>query len=96
MPKINSLAFIEIQSDFLNLLKSICEHDKAYSKVWSHVKMRDPSHYNTASAISSSTHSSPSCEELQRWKNFSIEDGYLLHKGRVCVPMDKDIRRQGL
>ena len=33
-------------------------------------------------------------DELQRWKNFSIDNGYLLHKGRVCVPQDTDIRRQ--
>ena len=25
-----------------------------------------------------------------RWKHFSIDDGYLLHKGRVCVPLDLD------
>ena len=91
MPEIDSLAFMEIQSDFLNSLKGLCEHDETYSKVWSHVKMRDPSHYNMASATSSSTHNSPSCEELQRWKNFSIEDGYHLHKGRVCVATNKDI-----
>ena len=35
-----------------------------------------------------------SSDELNRWKNFSIQDGYLLHKGRVCVPMDIDRRRQ--
>ena len=21
-----------------------------------------------------------------KWKNFAIDDGYLLYKGRVCVP----------
>ena len=25
---------------------------------------------------------------------FSINDGYLLHKGRVCVPLDSDTWRQ--
>ncbi|MCO5582166.1 hypothetical protein L7F22_036056 [Adiantum nelumboides] len=94
MPEINSLAFTEIKSDFLDSLKGLCELAESYSKVWSHVKTRDPSHSNAASASSSSTHSSPSCDELQRWKNFSIDDGYLLHKGRICVPTDKDIRRQ--
>ena len=57
--------------------------------------MRDPSHSNAGSILSSSTLSSPPLsDELQRWKNFSIQDGYLLHKGRICVPTDKDIRRQ--
>ena len=56
--------------------------------------MRGPSH-STGSVPISSTHSSSlSQDELQRWKFFSIDDGYLLHKGRVCVPLDLDIRRQ--
>ena len=33
-------------------------------------------------------------DEMQRWKNFSINQGLLLHKGRVCVLWDDDIRRQ--
>ena len=33
MPKINSLLFMEIKSDFLASLKGKYEHDKAYSKV---------------------------------------------------------------
>ena len=95
MPEINSLAFTKITSDFLDSLKGLCEHDKAYSKVWSHVKMRDPSHSNAASVPGSSTPSSPPLsDELKRWKNFSIQSGYLLHKGRMCVPTDKDIWRQ--
>ena len=95
MPEINSLVFTEIKSDFLDTLKGLCEHDEAYSKVWSHVRMRDPSHSNAGSVLSSSTPSSPPLsDELQRWKNFSIQDGHLLHKGRICVPTDKDIRRQ--
>ena len=29
-----------------------------------------------------------------RWNHFSIDQGYLMHKGRMCVPSDLDIRRQ--
>ena len=32
--------------------------------------------------------------EIQRWTNFSINQGLLLHKGRLCVPSDNDIRCQ--
>ncbi|NHV87501.1 hypothetical protein HA385_23185, partial [Escherichia coli] len=35
-----------------------------------------------------------STDELNQWKHFTIDQGYLLHKGRVCVPQDADIRRQ--
>ena len=98
MPEINSLAFTKIKSEFLDSLKGLCEHDETYSKVWRHVVMRDPSHYIADSVAhndaSSSPRSLPNKEELQRWKNFSISDGYLLHKVRICVPLDKDIRRQ--
>ena len=33
-------------------------------------------------------------DEFHRWKHFSIDDGHLLQKGRICVPKDTDIRRQ--
>ena len=33
-------------------------------------------------------------DEMQRQKKFPINQGLLLHKGRVCVPLDDDIRRQ--
>ena len=29
-----------------------------------------------------------------KWKNFSIDDGYFLYKGRVCVPRNEEIRCQ--
>ena len=44
MPEINSLAFTEIKSEFLDSLKGLCEHDDTYSKVWRHEEMKDPSH----------------------------------------------------
>ena len=94
MPEINYLAFTEIKSDFLETLKGLCKHDEAYSKVWRHVQMRDPSHANTVIVSSSPTRSLPSSEDLQRWKIFSIQNEYFLHKGRICVPLDKDIRRK--
>ena len=87
MPEINLMLFTELKSDLLESLRGKCEQDSTYSKVWNHVLMRGPSHSN-GSVPSSSTHSSSlSQDELQRWKIFSIDDGYLLHKGRVCVPL---------
>ena len=71
MPEINSLAFTEIKSEFLDSLKGLCEHDETYSKVWRHVVMRDPSHYIADSVAhndaSSTPPSLPNKEELQRW-----------------------------
>ena len=94
MSEINSLFFTELKSKLLESLRGKCEQDSSYSKVWNHVQMRGPFHSN-GSVPSSSTHgSSFSQDELQQWKKFSIDDGYLLHKGRVCVPLDLDIRRQ--
>ena len=94
MPEINSLLFTESKSELLESLRGKCEQDSSYSKVWNHVQMRGPSHSN-GSVPSSSPHSSYlSQDELQQWKNFSIDDGFLLHKGRVCVPLDIDTRRQ--
>ena len=94
MPEINSLLFTELKSELLESLRGKCKQDSSYSKVWNHVQMRGPSHSN-GSVPSSSTHgSSLSQDELQRWKKISIDDGYLLHKGRVCVPLDLDIWHQ--
>ena len=33
-------------------------------------------------------------DEFHCWKHFSINDGHLLQKDRICVPKDTDIRRQ--
>ena len=53
--------------------------------------MRGPSHSNGSVHDDTSTHGSPLMrDELTRWKHFSIKHGYLLHKGRVCVPLDLD------
>ena len=32
------------QSDFLDSMKGLCEHDDTYSKVWRYEEMKDPSH----------------------------------------------------
>ena len=64
MREINSLAFTKITKDFLDSVKGLCEHDETYSKVWRHVKKRDPSHSNVGSVISSSTRNLPNNEEL--------------------------------
>ena len=57
------------------------------------VKRSDPSPLEAYDA-NSTQGSSPSNDELNQWKNFTIDDGYLLHKGRVSVPLDSNIRRQ--
>ena len=44
MPQVNSLAFIEIKSEFLESLRGKCAQDESYEKVWSIVSRRDPSH----------------------------------------------------
>jgi hypothetical protein len=94
MPEINSLAFTELRSELLDSLKGKCEHDQSYEHVWKAVERRDPSHSNSSVDDTSTPSSTLTSDELTRWKNFSIEDGYLLHKGRVCVPSDSDTRRQ--
>ena len=90
---IESFSFTKLRSDLLTSLRGKCEHDQVYNKVWNMVKRRDLSPLNAYDANSTQS-SSPSNDELNRWKNFTIDDGYLLHKGRVCVPQDSNIRRQ--
>ena len=95
MPELNSLSFTEFKSEFLESLRGKCEHDQSYTTVWSKVKTRGPSHSNGSVHDDTSTHSSPlMSDELMRWNIFTIDDGYLLHKGRVCVPSDLDTRCQ--
>ena len=94
MPKINLLLFTELKNELLESLRGKCKQDSSYSKVWNHVQMRGPSHSNGSVPISSTHSSSLSQDELLRWKKNSIDDGYLLHKGRVCVPLDLEIWRQ--
>ena len=94
MPEVESLSFTELRSDLLASLQGKCEHDPAYGQVWKVVTRRDPSPTPSADG-ETSTHDSPlSSDELTRWKISTIKHGYLLHKGRVCVPHDNDIRRQ--
>ena len=95
MPELNTLSFTKLKSGFLESLRGKCEHDKSYATVWSKVRMRGPSHSNGSVNDDTSTQgSSITSDELTRWKNFTINDGYFLHKGRVCVPSDLDTRRQ--
>ena len=93
MPEVESLSFKELRSDLLASLQGKCEHDQAYGQVWNMVKRRDPSPPPIANDAMS-THDSPlTSDELNRWKNFTIDNGYLLYKGRICVPQDTDTRR---
>ena len=91
MPQINSLSFMEIKSEFLESLRGKWAQDESYEKVWNVVSLRGPSHSEL-----SSTQGSTLDDEAKhnRWKKVSIDDGYLLHKGRVCVPRDIDTRPQ--
>ena len=94
MPEVESLSFTELRSDLLASLQGKCEHDQAYGLVWNMDKRRDPSPTPSANDAMS-THDSPlTSDELNRWKNFTIDNGYLLYKGRICVPQDTDTWRQ--
>ena len=88
MPKINSLLFIELKSELLESLQGKYTNDPSYSKVWSDAQMRGSSHSNGSVNASSTQGSALSEDELMQWRNFYIKDGYMLHKGRVCVPMN--------
>ena len=90
MPQINSLDFMEINSEFLESLRT---QDESYEKVWNVVLLRDPNDSELSSTPGSTLVDEAECN---RWKNISIHDGYLLHNGRVCVPRDVDTRRQRL
>ena len=90
MPEVESLSFTELRSDLLASLQGKCEHDQAYGQVWNMVKRRDSSPTPSANDAMS-THDSPiTSDELNRWKFFIIDNGYLLYKGRICVPEDTD------
>ena len=94
MPEVESLSFTESRSDLLASIQGKCEHDQAYGLVWKMVTKRDPSPKPSADDAMSTQDSPLSSDELNRWKHFTIDQGYLLHKGRVCVPQDADIWRQ--
>ena len=64
--------------------------------MWQAVVRRDPSHSHGSVDEAATLSSTLSSDELNRWKNFPIQDGHLLHKGRVCVPMDTDTQCQKL
>ena len=95
MPEVESFSFTELRSDLLASIQGKCEHDDpTYGQVWNLVIRRDPSPNPSTNEVNSTQDSTLSSDELNRWKHFSIDQGYLLHKGRVCVPQDADIRRQ--
>ena len=80
MPQINSLAFTEIKSEFLESLCGKRAQDQSYEKIWNVVSLRDPVHTELSSTqVSILVYE----DELHHWKYFSIVDGYLLHKGQV-------------
>ena len=100
MPEVENLSFTVLKSDLLETIKGKCEHDPFYTKVWTMVSKRDPSppniaHGAQANNANTTPLNSPNVgEEFHRWKNFSINDGHLIRKGRICVPKDHDIRCQ--
>ena len=97
MPEIESLSFTEIKSSLLDNLRGQYEQDQSYKEVWKPVLRRDPLPMHSAQLVANNATpiqvSTATSDEMQRWKNFSINQGLLLHKGRVCVPSDDDIRR---
>ena len=100
MPQVENLSFTVLKNDLLETIKGKCEHDPHYTKVWQMVLKRDPSPpliEKGAQAYDATTtpqNSHKDSDEFHRWKHFSIDDGHLLRKGRICVPKDTDIRRQ--
>ena len=100
MPKVENLSFTVLKNDLLETITGKCEHDPHYKKVWQMVLKRDPSPSlieKGAQAYDATTtpqNSHKDSDEFHRWKHFSIDDGHLLRKGRICVPKDPDIRRQ--
>ena len=98
MPEIESLSFTEIKSSLLNSLRGQCEHDQSYKEVWKSVLRRDPSPMDSAHLVANNATttqaSTATSNEMQRWKIISIHQNLLLHKGKLCVPLDNDIRRQ--
>ena len=98
MLEIESLSFIEIKSSLLDSLRNQYEHDQSFKEVWKSVLRRDPSPMDSAQSVANDVTltqaSTATSDEMQQWKNFFINQGLLLHKGRVCVPLDDDIRHQ--
>ena len=98
MPEIESLSFTEIKSSFFDSFRGQYEHDQSYKEVWKSILRRDPSPMGSAHSVANDATttqaSTATSNEMQRWKKISINQGLLLHKGKVCVPLDDDIRRQ--
>ena len=55
--------------------------------MWQAVVRRDPSHSHGSVNEAATLRFTLSSDELNRWKNFPIQDVHLLHKGQVRVPM---------
>ena len=86
---INELSFTRFNSDLLESLRGKCQVDPAYSKIWETIQRGDPE-----KEVSNENEASTGALDGFKWKNFAIDDGYLLYKGRVCVPRNEEIRRQ--
>ena len=104
---INELSFTQFSSDLLESLKGKCQVDPAYSHIWEAIENGDPNERASIEGTLENVHQEGTSEDVHqeegasgvaqsgfKWKNFSIDDGYLLYKGRVCVPKDDEIRRR--
>ena len=99
VPMINELSFTQFSSDLLESLKGKCQVDLAYSTIWEAIENGDPIvRASTEEGTSQDVHIEDGVPGVThmgfKWKNFAIDNGYLLYKGRVCVPKDNEIRRR--
>ena len=97
MPMINELSFTQFSSDLLESLKGKCQVDPAYSHIWEAIENGDPTERASTKGTLENVPKEGTSEDVHqeegasgvtqsgfRWKNFTIDDGYLLYKGRVC------------
>ncbi|KAH7434535.1 hypothetical protein KP509_06G022000 [Ceratopteris richardii] len=81
MPMLNNLSFVQIQSEFISTLKGSCKEDPSFSQAWKAVEQAKQNEASTSE---------------RKFKHYSLQDEYLLYKGKVCVPSIMDIRNQVL
>ena len=95
MPIVSELSFTQFKSNFLESLRGKCEFDPHFSEIWKAIKIRDSIGKEAFTEESQGNGDTPQVgEQGLKWKKYTIKDGYLLYKGRVCVPDDDDTRRQ--
>ena len=95
MPIVSELTFTQFKSNFLESLWGKCEFDSHFSEIWKAIKIRDPTEKEAFTEESQGNCDTQQAgEQALKWKKYTIKDGYLLYKGRVCVPDNDDIRRQ--